>query len=104
MEIYNERVYDLLDNSPQPTRRRSRDSALAVREARGRGPFVEGLTALAVDSYETVEHLMDHGNTLRHVASTAMNATSSRSHAIFELSIKQVGHKLQPQPQPSALP
>lgn len=85
MEIYNERVFDLLD----PTG--GRDKALSVRESKSSGPFVEGLTELAVDSFKTVEHLIQQGNTLRHVASTAMNATSSRSHAVFELIVKQVG-------------
>lgn len=33
---------------------------------------------------------MEQGNMLRHVASTAMNATSSRSHAVFEILVKQV--------------
>eukprot|EP00035_Acanthoeca_spectabilis_P010217 m.181040 g.181040 ORF g.181040 m.181040 type:complete len:1325 (-) comp14955_c0_seq1:125-4099(-) len=84
MEIYNERVFDLLD----PTG--GRDKALSVRESKSSGPFVEGLIELAVDSFKTVEHLIQQGNTLRHVASTAMNATSSRSHAVFELIVKQI--------------
>ena len=77
-------VYDLLDT------RGGRQRPLDVRESPHRGPFVEGLTEFAVDSFASVEHLMEQGNMLRHVASTAMNATSSRSHAVFEILVKQV--------------
>lgn len=84
MEIYNERVFDLLDPCG------GRDKSLPVREAKRTGPFVDGLTEFAVDSFESVAHLIQQGNTLRHVASTAMNATSSRSHAVFEIHVKEV--------------
>jgi len=86
MEIYNEKVFDLLDPAG------GRHKTLAVRESPHRGPFVVGLTEMAVDSFEAVGRLMAHGNRLRHVASTAMNATSSRSHAVFELFVKQVAN------------
>lgn len=45
MEIYNERVHDLLD--PETTRR-----SLRVREHAVLGPYVDGLSQLAVTSFQ----------------------------------------------------
>ena len=81
-------MFDLLDEPAHASGAKS--NPLAVRESPTRGPFVAGLTAMAVDSFATIEHLMEQGNNLRHVASTAMNNTSSRSHAIFEIFVKQI--------------
>eukprot|EP00041_Stephanoeca_diplocostata_P033306 m.1097984 g.1097984 ORF g.1097984 m.1097984 type:complete len:1156 (-) comp24311_c0_seq31:2505-5972(-) len=77
MEIYNERVRDLLSTSDK--------YALKVREHQVMGPYVEGLRRLAVADYASIKGLMDAGNQRRTTATTAMNQTSSRSHAVFTL-------------------
>ena len=77
MEIYNEKVFDLLDLT-SPCR-----EALKVREHNVLGPYVDGLSQLAVISYQEIEDLMVEGNKSRTVASTNMNNESSRSHAVF---------------------
>ena len=46
---------------------------------------ITGLSKLAVTSYADVAQIMDDGNKTRTVAATNMNATSSRSHAVFSL-------------------
>uniref|UniRef100_A0A3B4ATH7 Kinesin-like protein n=1 Tax=Periophthalmus magnuspinnatus TaxID=409849 RepID=A0A3B4ATH7_9GOBI len=78
MEIYNEKVRDLLDpkGSRQPLR---------VREHKVLGPYVDGLSRLAVSSYKDIESLMSEGNKSRTVAATNMNEESSRSHAVFNI-------------------
>uniref|UniRef100_A0A674ACJ3 Kinesin family member 13B n=1 Tax=Salmo trutta TaxID=8032 RepID=A0A674ACJ3_SALTR len=76
MEIYNEKVRDLLD--PKGSRQ-----ALRVREHKVLGPYVDGLSRLAVASYKDIESLMSEGNKSRTVAATNMNEESSRSHAIY---------------------
>ncbi|KAI1301470.1 Kinesin-like protein [Halotydeus destructor] len=81
MEIYCERVRDLLN----PKNR----SSLRVREHPLLGPYVEDLSKLAVTSYEDIHQLMDEGNKARTVASTNMNETSSRSHAVFTIILTQ---------------
>ncbi|CBY42822.1 unnamed protein product, partial [Oikopleura dioica] len=53
------------------------------------GPYVEGLSKLAVKDYTDVAQIMDDGNKTRTVAATNMNATSSRSHAVFSLIFSQ---------------
>jgi kinesin family protein 15 len=79
-EIFNERVYDLLSSD-------SLEKSLAVREDRN-GVYVEGLTEIEVKNTKDAEDLLTKGLANRHVASTNMNRTSSRSHAIFVLSVK----------------
>ncbi|XP_027136956.1 kinesin-like protein KIF13B isoform X3 [Larimichthys crocea] len=78
MEIYNEKVRDLLD--PKGGRQ-----TLRVREHKVLGPYVDGLSRLAVASYKDIESLMSEGNKSRTVAATNMNEESSRSHAVFNI-------------------
>nr|XP_058144036.1 kinesin-like protein KIF13B isoform X2 [Dasypus novemcinctus] len=80
MEIYNEKVRDLLD--PKGSRQ-----TLKVREHNVLGPYVDGLSKLAVMSYEDIESLMSEGNKSRTVAATNMNEESSRSHAVFKITL-----------------
>ncbi|XP_035814159.2 kinesin-like protein KIF13B isoform X6 [Amphiprion ocellaris] len=78
MEIYNEKVRDLLD--PKGGRQ-----TLRVREHKVLGPYVDGLSRLAVASYKDIGSLMSEGNKSRTVAATNMNEESSRSHAVFNI-------------------
>ncbi|XP_078664800.1 kinesin-like protein KIF13A isoform X8 [Branchiostoma floridae x Branchiostoma belcheri] len=82
MEIYNEKVRDLLD--PGTTKHN-----LKVREHKILGPYVDGLQVLAVTKYEDIEKLMNEGNKSRTVAATSMNEESSRSHAVFNIIVTQ---------------
>ncbi|KAM9390825.1 kinesin-like protein KIF1C [Salvelinus alpinus] len=81
MEIYCERVRDLLNPKSKGT--------LRVREHPIMGPYVEDLSKLAVTGYNDIQDLMDCGNKARTVAATNMNETSSRSHAVFTIVFTQ---------------
>ena len=59
--------------------RRTADPAHRVCVAQVLGVYVQGLQEIPVDNHEKIEKLMDQGNATRAVASTQMNATSSRS-------------------------
>ena len=87
LEIYNERVRDLLNPATKGN--------LKVREHPSTGPYVEDLAKLAVRSFQEIEHLMDEGNKARTVAATSMNETSSRSHAVFTLTVTQKRHDVE---------
>ena len=89
LEIYNERVRDLLN----PTTKGN----LKVREHPSTGPYVEDLAKLVVRSFQEIQHLMDEGNKARTVAATSMNETSSRSHAVFTLTVTQKRHDVETQ-------
>ncbi|KAH8692071.1 kinesin family protein [Talaromyces proteolyticus] len=84
LEIYNERVRDLLNPANKGN--------LKVREHPSTGPYVEDLAKLVVRSFQEIENLMDEGNKARTVAATNMNETSSRSHAVFTLTLTQKRH------------
>uniref|UniRef100_A0A8R2FDP2 Kinesin-like protein n=1 Tax=Acyrthosiphon pisum TaxID=7029 RepID=A0A8R2FDP2_ACYPI len=87
-EIYNEHVKDLLtpkSNSP---------NYLKIRESKSDGVYVQNLTDEPVRNYEDIVRLMKVGDMNRTTASTKMNDTSSRSHAVFTLTLKQIQHDL----------
>ena len=78
LEIYMERIRDLLD--PE------RDN-LRIREDRTKGIFVQGQKEVYVGSVEDVFEVLHIGQHNRAIASTGMNAQSSRSHSVFLLAI-----------------
>lgn len=87
-EIYNEHVKDLLTpkaNSP---------NYLKIRESKSDGVYVQNLTDEPVRNYDDIQRLMRVGDLNRTTASTKMNDTSSRSHAVFTLTLKQIQHDL----------
>lgn len=84
LEIYNEHIHDLfMDPNKRPK------GGLKVRESPQLGVFVEDLSKVPVTSYDEVQRQYDIGNNNRTIASTLMNATSSRAHTIFSILFKQ---------------
>lgn len=84
MEIYNEKVQDLLI----PVSRRPK-GGLKIRENLKIGVFVEDLAKYDVSSYGEIDNTINEGNKNRTLASTLMNATSSRAHTIITLELIQ---------------
>lgn len=80
LEIYKEVIKDLLD---------PKNINLKVRETPTRGVWVEGLSDQSVQNVTEVITLLRDGEEHRSVASTNMNATSSRSHSLFILTLIQ---------------
>ena len=80
LEIYNEDVRDLLSADP--------DKKLDLKEDPGKGVFVKDLTEIVVEDENMINAVMDKGLEHRSVAATAMNAASSRSHAIFTIKVE----------------
>jgi hypothetical protein len=80
LEIYNEEVRDLLC----PT---DNHASLKIRENLNGEVYVSGLTAKQVSCPNDIGQLMEEASKKRVVGSTAMNAVSSRSHAICTLRI-----------------
>jgi len=85
-EVYNEHVRDLFQPRTDPP------SYLKIRESPVEGPYVKDLTELQVKSYGEILRYMRMGDSSRTVASTKMNDTSSRSHAVFTIILKQIHH------------
>jgi kinesin family member 1 len=92
MEIYCERVRDLLSPKKTHSSNAGNSHHLRVREHPIMGPYVEDLSRLIVTSYDDISRLIDEGNKARTVAATNMNETSSRSHAVFTIHFSQSTH------------
>ncbi|KAL7529146.1 hypothetical protein ACHAXR_002819, partial [Thalassiosira sp. AJA248-18] len=82
-EIYNECVYDLLCMDS------SNSKGLPVREDAKTGVYVEGLSEMQVSDAREAMSILRRGMNSRKVAATKMNRVSSRSHALFVLTMKQ---------------
>jgi kinesin family protein 15 len=82
-EIYQEKVIDLLNDSSNDS------SGLSVREDTKHGVFVDGLTEEVVKSSADVSKVLGIGYNNRHVGETNMNRESSRSHAVFMLTVNR---------------
>lgn len=90
MEIYNERIYDLLNvDQLKGAALNTTSSDLKIRDVPGYGVKVVGLVEEKVTSEADVLHLMDKGNLNRRTGETDFNTRSSRSHAIFLVRISK---------------
>ena len=86
VEIYNEQLRDLLLPEAAPAHERS---AVTIREdVKGR-IMLTGLQSVAINTVEDLLNALNHGSTIRQTDATAVNAKSSRSHAIFSLTLVQ---------------
>ncbi|VFQ58674.1 unnamed protein product [Cuscuta campestris] len=82
LEIYNERIGDLLD----PMQR-----DLKIKDDAKNGFYVENLTEEYVSTYEDVTQILIKGLSSRKVGSTGVNSKSSRSHVVFTCIIESWG-------------
>ncbi|KAF7125476.1 hypothetical protein CNMCM5793_001715 [Aspergillus hiratsukae] len=86
VEIYNEQLRDLLlpESTPMSDR-----GAVAIREdAKGR-IILTGLHQVNINSFEDLMNALSFGSSIRQTDATAINAKSSRSHAVFSLNLVQ---------------
>ncbi|XP_036006336.1 stAR-related lipid transfer protein 9 isoform X2 [Fundulus heteroclitus] len=84
LEIYNERVRDLLRGGEQKKR-----TSLRVREHPDKGPYVEDLSQHMVTDCKQAIDLLEEGVANRMTAATHNHDASSRSHAIFTIQYTQ---------------
>nr|XP_034177665.1 kinesin-related protein 8-like isoform X1 [Osmia lignaria] len=82
LEIYNERVRDLLKPSSSTT-------GLRVREHPRLGPYVQGLTHHVVRRLGSLMSYVEEGTKARKTASTLQNPSSSRSHALLTIGLTE---------------
>jgi kinesin family member 5 len=82
VEIYCEKIRDLLDNHRVKTN-------LMVREDKTKGIYIAGVTEEYVTSEDELLGIMAAGAINRAVAATGMNEGSSRSHSVFSITVTQ---------------
>ncbi|KAK6303947.1 hypothetical protein J4Q44_G00264010 [Coregonus suidteri] len=80
LEIYQEEIRDLLS--------KDQSCRLELKERPDTGVYVKDLSSFVTKSVREIEHVMNVGNQNRSVGSTNMNEHSSRSHAIFVITIE----------------
>lgn len=79
-EIYSGRIYDLF----------SRRSRVMMMESKDGHAHVAGLCEVQVSSLEEMLNWLDVGEKARTVGATEANPESSRSHAIFQITLRQL--------------
>ncbi|KAI6218650.1 Kinesin-like protein [Aphelenchoides fujianensis] len=80
LEIYQDEVRDLMNRDPK--------KRLELKERPDTGVYVKDLTSFVTKSIQEIKHVMTVGNANRSVGQTNMNEHSSRSHAIFIITIE----------------
>lgn len=80
LEIYQEDIRDLLS--------KDQGRRLELKERPDTGVYVKDLQSFVCKSVKEIEHVMNVGNQNRAVGATNMNEHSSRSHAIFIITIE----------------
>uniref|UniRef100_A0A4W6BNQ9 Kinesin-like protein n=1 Tax=Lates calcarifer TaxID=8187 RepID=A0A4W6BNQ9_LATCA len=80
LEIYQEEIRDLLC--------KNNNKKLELKENPDFGVYVKDLSAVVTKNATEIEHVMNMGNQSRSVGFTNMNERSSRSHAIFVITVE----------------
>ncbi|CAI0460051.1 unnamed protein product [Linum tenue] len=83
LEVYNEKLRDLLVLNPSETSKR-----LEIKQAADGTQEVPGLVESHVSSTDEVWKILQSGNCIRSVGSTSANEQSSRSHCLLRVTVK----------------
>ncbi|XP_068210272.1 kinesin-like protein KIF23 isoform X2 [Palaemon carinicauda] len=88
IEIYNNYIYDLLEESSDLVQARGFQAKI-LREDANHNMYVNGCNEVEVKSADDALELMHKGQKKRKIAYTRLNCESSRSHSIFSIRIVQ---------------
>eukprot|EP01117_Protostelium_nocturnum_P017423 TRINITY_DN7090_c0_g3_i2.p1 TRINITY_DN7090_c0_g3~~TRINITY_DN7090_c0_g3_i2.p1 ORF type:complete len:956 (-),score=372.15 TRINITY_DN7090_c0_g3_i2:59-2896(-) len=86
LEIYNEKVFDLLDEVISAEKR----NALKLKEDKSGHLFVKDLREIKAGNSEEAQKILLRGMKNRQVANTLLNQDSSRSHAVITIKLVEV--------------
>ena len=90
LEIYKEEAFDLLDPNLDRT---NKEQALAIREDPEAGTvYAAGAIDEPCGSFTEAIDVLKRGTLARATGGTAMNHSSSRSHAIFTVTVRRTNH------------
>uniref|UniRef100_A0A8C0BJC4 Kinesin-like protein n=1 Tax=Buteo japonicus TaxID=224669 RepID=A0A8C0BJC4_9AVES len=89
IEIYNNYIYDLLEEAPfEPIKPKPPQSKI-LREDQNHNMYVTGCTEVEVKSTEEAFEVFWRGQKKRRIANTQLNRESSRSHSVFIIKLAQ---------------
>uniref|UniRef100_A0A8C8SQ51 Kinesin-like protein n=1 Tax=Pelusios castaneus TaxID=367368 RepID=A0A8C8SQ51_9SAUR len=89
IEIYNNYIYDLLEEMPFDPIKPKLPQSRVLREDQNHNMYVIGCTELEVKSTEEAFEVFWRGQKKRRIANTQLNRESSRSHSVFMIKLAQ---------------
>uniref|UniRef100_A0A7N6FK90 Kinesin-like protein n=1 Tax=Anabas testudineus TaxID=64144 RepID=A0A7N6FK90_ANATE len=89
IEIYNNYIYDLLEDVPFDPIRPKPPQSKILREDQNHNMYVAGCTEVEVKSTEEAFEVFWKGQKKRRIANTQLNRESSRSHSVFTVKLVQ---------------
>ncbi|XP_072237065.1 kinesin-like protein KIF23 [Leuresthes tenuis] len=89
IEIYNNYIYDLLEDAPFDPIRQKPPQSKILREDQNHNMYVAGCTEVEVKSTEEAFEIFWKGQKKRRIANTQLNRESSRSHSVFTVKLAQ---------------
>ncbi|XP_034535875.1 kinesin-like protein KIF23 isoform X6 [Notolabrus celidotus] len=89
IEVYNNYIYDLLEDAPFDPIRPKPPQSKILREDQNHNMYVAGCTEVEVKSTEEAFEVFWKGQKKRRIANTQLNRESSRSHSVFTLKLAQ---------------
>ncbi|XP_044835936.1 kinesin-like protein KIF23 isoform X4 [Mauremys mutica] len=89
IEIYNNYIYDLLEEIPFDPIKPKPPQSKILREDQNHNMYVIGCTEVEVKSTEEAFEVFWRGQKKRRIANTQLNRESSRSHSVFMIKLAQ---------------
>ncbi|XP_053934153.1 kinesin-like protein KIF23 isoform X3 [Cuculus canorus] len=89
IEIYNNYIYDLLEEAPFDPIKPKPPQSKILREDQNHNMYVAGCTEVEVKSTEEAFEVFWRGQKKRRIANTQLNRESSRSHGVFIIKLAQ---------------
>uniref|UniRef100_F7DWD2 Kinesin-like protein n=1 Tax=Monodelphis domestica TaxID=13616 RepID=F7DWD2_MONDO len=89
IEIYNNYIYDLLEEVPFDPIKPKPPQSKMLREDKNHNMYVAGCTEVEVKSTEEAFEVFWRGQKKRRIANTQLNRESSRSHSVFIIKLAQ---------------
>ncbi|XP_038275854.1 kinesin-like protein KIF23 isoform X3 [Dermochelys coriacea] len=89
IEIYNNYIYDLLEEVPFDPIKPKPPQSKVLREDQNHNMYVIGCTEVEVKSTEEAFEVFWRGQKKRRIANTQLNRESSRSHSVFMIKLAQ---------------
>ncbi|CAH2274548.1 kinesin KIF23 isoform X1 [Pelobates cultripes] len=89
IEIYNNYIYDLLEETPIDPIKPKPPQSKNLREDQNHNMYIAGCTEVEVKSTEEAFDVFWKGQKKRRIANTQLNRESSRSHSVFMIKLAQ---------------
>ncbi|XP_068170466.1 kinesin-like protein KIF23 isoform X2 [Antennarius striatus] len=89
IEVYNNYIYDLLEDAPFDPIRSKPPQSRILREDQNHNMYVAGCTEVEVKSTDEAFEVFWKGQKKRRIANTQLNRESSRSHSVFTVKLAQ---------------